>query len=635
MSTTNEPPSGPQSIPAGWYLDSSGPEGQRRYFDGQRWTDHVAPALADSPVVQPSPEPAIAEAPPSRPQVNPNGPSVSGGAASSRPSVGWRLLHSLWLLPTILSVGLFAFVSFLYVGIRARKVTWIVVGGVCFILTVYMLYLSDQSTKAKVPLSAWGGTLIVVVWIGGTVYGLTINGQWQRWLANRQWERRNAAQNQQNVTVSALPIPSVAHAPALPITSPQPTSESGNTLAAVPPPVVLPPPTPSHPASPSPTYDVLPTNQTAKAYPNADPGWYPDEEQGGRLRYWDGISWTGHYAPDAPVVPTATPIAEPTSEPAAISVPEPELEPVPERMPESLARPVSEPGPEPLLEPEPESQPMPEPEPPLVPTAARKAGWYPDPHVPGERRYWDGQGWTDKTAPATAALGAAAAVPKLTAVTPAKKPAPPKPVRQTPARTPPKPSAKKEGMKWYWQALAALAMCFLWFIVRPAVFNDHSATAPKMPAVAGQRLDVAQSDLKAAGVNLTDVEVVGGGTFGVVDESNWMVCSQRPAAGAPIAQVRLVVDRTCPSGANSSQAPAPAPAGTISVPNAVGMNYQAAQDLWRGVGLVVMPATDATGAGRLPVIDSNWVVLSQNPKAGTKVKAGSDITATVKKLTDP
>jgi hypothetical protein len=48
----------------------------------------------------------------------------------------------------------------------------------------------------------------------------------------------------------------------------------------------------------------------------------------------------------------------------------------------------------------------------------------------------------------------------------------------------------------------------------------------------------------------------------------------------------------------------------------------------------VAPAKDATGANRIPVIDANWIVVSQDPKAGTMVDAGSFITATVKKDTD-
>lgn len=73
---------------------------------------------------------------------------------------------------------------------------------------------------------------------------------------------------------------------------------------------------------------------------------------------------------------------------------------------------------------------------------------------------------------------------------------------------------------------------------------------------------------------------------------------------------------------------------TIVVPNGVGMDYQSAQDLWRAAGLHVAPAIDGTGAHRLPVIDSNWVVLSQDPKAGAVVERGTFITATVKKYTD-
>jgi hypothetical protein len=72
----------------------------------------------------------------------------------------------------------------------------------------------------------------------------------------------------------------------------------------------------------------------------------------------------------------------------------------------------------------------------------------------------------------------------------------------------------------------------------------------------------------------------------------------------------------------------------IRVPNGVGLDYQSAQDVWRAAGLHVTPAIDATGAHRLPVIDANWIVLGQDLKAGSKVRAGSLIQATVKKYSD-
>ncbi|GAA1439337.1 hypothetical protein GCM10009641_46820 [Mycobacterium cookii] len=66
-----------------------------------------------------------------------------------------------------------------------------------------------------------------------------------------------------------------------------------------------------------------------------------------------------------------------------------------------------------------------------------------------------------------------------------------------------------------------------------------------MPDVVGKSLDVAKSDVERAGFD-DDVEVVGGGMFGIVVESNWSVCSQEPASGEPIAGApRLTVDRSC------------------------------------------------------------------------------------------
>lgn len=94
---------------------------------------------------------------------------------------------------------------------------------------------------------------------------------------------------------------------------------------------------------------------------------------------------------------------------------------------------------------------------------------------------------------------------------------------------------------------------------------------------------------------------------------------------------------TAPAASSPSEAAAPVTSShpaTIKVPNGVGMNYQAAQDLWRGKGLVVMPATDGLGAHRVPVIDSNWLVLAQDLEPGSVVKWGTAITATVIKYTD-
>ena len=87
----------------------------------------------------------------------------------------------------------------------------------------------------------------------------------------------------------------------------------------------------------------------------------------------------------------------------------------------------------------------------------------------------------------------------------------------------------------------------------PDVTEDASTTvpdvtedaSPKMPDVTGIRLDVAKSDIERAGFD-EEIEVIGGGTFGVANESAWVVCEQLPAKGEAIGDSpRLTVDRSC------------------------------------------------------------------------------------------
>lgn len=78
-----------------------------------------------------------------------------------------------------------------------------------------------------------------------------------------------------------------------------------------------------------------------------------------------------------------------------------------------------------------------------------------------------------------------------------------------------------------------------------------------MPDVTGKKLDDAKSDIERAGID-DKVEIVGGGTFGVVVESNWQVCDQVPSAGQPVKNSpRLTVDRSCENSSSSEAASTP------------------------------------------------------------------------------
>lgn len=132
--------------------------------------------------------------------------------------------------------------------------------------------------------------------------------------------------------------------------------------------------------------------------------------------------------------------------------------------------------------------------------------------------------------------------------------------------------------------------------------------ADLMPAVEGKRLDVAQSDLDKAGVAEDDVEIIGGGALGVIDESNWDVCDQQPKAGEErTGAVRLTVDRSCdgadsltekgaasssPSPEVTTEAPAEEPE-TFKMPRLVGQNLQDAQDRLQSLGSYLLQQDDA------------------------------------------
>jgi hypothetical protein len=72
---------------------------------------------------------------------------------------------------------------------------------------------------------------------------------------------------------------------------------------------------------------------------------------------------------------------------------------------------------------------------------------------------------------------------------------------------------------------------------------SRPAQGSPVPALVGQRLDVALDRLESAGLK---GEVKGGGLFGVLDESSWRVVDQDPSPGARLSQgdtVHLDIDR--------------------------------------------------------------------------------------------
>jgi len=95
-----------------------------------------------------------------------------------------------------------------------------------------------------------------------------------------------------------------------------------------------------------------------------------------------------------------------------------------------------------------------------------------------------------------------------------------------------------------------LAVAVATFVGLSGCGSDKNAV---MPDVTGKKLDVAANAIKDAGFE-DEVKVSGGGAFGVVQESNWEVCDQSPAANEAVsAAPQLTVDRSCDDDAKPSK----------------------------------------------------------------------------------
>jgi len=78
-----------------------------------------------------------------------------------------------------------------------------------------------------------------------------------------------------------------------------------------------------------------------------------------------------------------------------------------------------------------------------------------------------------------------------------------------------------------------------------------------------------------------------------------------------------------PAGTSPTTVAAPEPttpaddAGAFTLPDVVGLDLQAAQDAMQAAGYFLLTSHDATGQGRMQVLDRNWKVCSQTPAPGT------------------
>ncbi|MFI0444203.1 serine/threonine-protein kinase [Actinomadura sp. 6N118] len=163
-----------------------------------------AQALVRLAVPAPSEGPgAAATAPPYRARTTTMDPGTGRHGIAAAPahipgsqkhSIGWILLHSLWVLPTF-SLGFTSWVSFFYIGIRHRHRLWILFGALYLVLLTFTITMSEVTSER----SLWFTVPLLVLTFGAPLHAcLTIPARLKK-------------RAQMGVALAAAPAP--VHAP--------------------------------------------------------------------------------------------------------------------------------------------------------------------------------------------------------------------------------------------------------------------------------------------------------------------------------------------------------------------------------------------------------------------------------------
>lgn len=105
-------------------------------------------------------------------------------------SRSWRLRNSLWIAPVILLAGIATWASFLYIGLKAKRKSWLIAAGVFGVgAIVTMTLIQSYSDGVKGTSSAGenaSGWVTVLLWLGGIAYAVKSNREWLKWKAHAQ-----------------------------------------------------------------------------------------------------------------------------------------------------------------------------------------------------------------------------------------------------------------------------------------------------------------------------------------------------------------------------------------------------------------------------------------------------------------
>jgi hypothetical protein len=218
------------------------------------------------------------------------------------------------------------------------------------------------------------------------------------------------------------------------------------------------------------------------------------------------------------------------------------------------------------------------------------AGWYPDPHLPSQRRFWNGSAWTEHVDAQTAPPPPSASMPTAPLHTM------PLPIA---AWAPPPPAARE----WWKKPWVVATGGFVAFVVLVAAVADN-------------------------GDEPTPVAADGRPTITVTAQPTQDSTADTPEVPAPV--------EASPAPTSAATAPAPdepkavegGPDGSWVMPDESGKDLQAAQDHIQGITdnpFFFTDSADATEADRFQILDVDWTVCSQKPSAGSSFDENTSI----------
>ena len=159
--------------------------------------------------------------------------------------------------------------------------------------------------------------------------------------------------------------------------------------------------------------------------------------------------------------------------------------------------------------------------------------------------------------------------------------------------------------------------------------RDDAEGRADVPDLVGQRLPAAEAMLTGAKFrNYQELDVDG---RLIIDKDNWSWTrrTRRRARWCRPRRASCMRVRKPTDGCGADRG------GPGVVPNVVCAELQAAQDALRSSGFLLLTSKDGTGAGRVPLLDRNWVVIAQSEAPGSKPGTTTLITLTVVKHGEP